>query len=638
MRFGSVQEFQGLKFETTVQSETGIAAIVGRNGAGKTRLFKAIAEGKVQVFVNEALVPQSGIRLLTINELQPGLIFAFDALQHREKQRQAVALYGVHRGKFKADPQQTISAIGSIGMPHRGGTVSIQQLAKLASHASQTLGTDINALTDADISDFFSDAAMVAMGSLNVTATMRTYWDRLEQNDFNEFRNKTHGEQRPYWPPEAFRARFGPPPWDLLNDVLRTVLDGRYRVDPPSHQNIAVYDARLRRIEDDLPIDAAWLSSGEKVLMWLCLSMYATALVHTVEPPKLLLLDEPDGALHPQMVQKLHTVLKRIANSFGSNIMFTTHSPTSVALFDAGPVWQVSENALRETAKDAAIRELLVGLDKVSIYYSKKRHVYVESHKDEDIYGELFGYLRLWRADICENISLSFIPAAPKLPTKNVRDLLKSNLGNVEPSRCEAFLQALNGLGDCAQVLGVVESLTAEYGAPVYGIVDWDLTNKPQTHIFVLGEGLFYNIESAVLNPLTLGQYLLHNFSSKLCMSDYGLPDGLDPLSLYTDDVYWQSIADSVTRRVLKVESVNHDIECLFFRGARVAFDRRYVHMNGHALEDRLREADIYPCLNALTRRPTLLFDVVQRGIQPSHGRTMPMAFADAVLAIQTDS
>jgi ABC-type dipeptide/oligopeptide/nickel transport system ATPase component len=636
MRFDSVEEFQGLKFTTTVHSESNIAAIIGRNGSGKTRLLRAIAEGKVRAFVNDAVVSQDRIRLLTVNELQPNLVFGFDPLHHREQQRQAVGQYHTHKGKFKIDPQQSVATIGQTGMLGMRVQVNIQQVAHVVSRASRALGKDVNDLADNDIVDFFSDGALMAMGSLNVTATMRAYLDRLEQNEYYEFRNKTYNEQHPHRSHEEFRARFGPPPWEVFNDFLRNILDGRYHIESPTVQNMATYEAKLYRSHDGLAIDPSWLSSGEKVLMWLCLSMYATNTGRLADPPKLLLLDEPDSALHPQMVQKLHMVLKNIVSFFGSGIMFTTHSPTSVALFDAGPVWRVSEHDLVEIAKDAAIGELLVGLDQVSIHYTKCRQVYVESHKDEDIYGELFAYLRRWGKDISGHISLSFIPAAPKLPPQNIRNLLKAHLGNQDAERIEAFIQALNGQGNCVQVVGTVQSLTAEGGAPVYGIIDWDLINKPQPYVHVLGADLFYNIESAVLNPLTLGLYLLHNYSSKLAAIDYGLIDGFDPLTLYTNVTHWQSIADGVMKRVLKIDAVNHDIECPFLTGWNVWFDRRYVHMNGHALEKRLKESDAYPFLNALTKRPTLLMDVVQRGIGACHGRSMPRAFAALFVAIQT--
>ena len=127
MHFGAIQEFQGLRFTTSVRSDTNVAVVVGRNGAGKTRLLKAISEHKIEIFIDDVVVPPGSARMLTLNELQPSLVFAFDALQHREQQRQAVALYNVHRGKFDSDPQRSIA---TIGQTHAGRMqVNIHQLA-----------------------------------------------------------------------------------------------------------------------------------------------------------------------------------------------------------------------------------------------------------------------------------------------------------------------------------------------------------------------------------------------------------------------------------------------------------------------------------------------------------------------------
>jgi len=572
--------------------------------------------------------------LMTLNELQPGLMFHFDAMQHREQRLQAIALYNTHKGRFDDDPQRSTAAIGNVGHG-RAMMVNVIQVAHAVSKASRALGKGVNDLDDADLEDYFSGAEFTALGSLNVTGTARAYVERLDRNKEAAYRNHEYGEKNRYLTPDQFQARFGPPPWELLNEVLLTVLDGRYRFETPVLSNIAGYSGRLIRIEDSLPVESGWLSSGEKVLMWLCLSMYATDTGSAADSPRLLLLDEPDGALHPQMVQKLHMVMQRVTKAFSCGIMFTTHSPTSVALFNAGPIWQVSERSIVEVQKDAAIADLLVGLDQISIHYTKCKQVYVESHKDEDVYTELFTYLRRWNLGVSEHIALSFVPAAPKLTPDNVRKLMKAHLGELDPAKADAFVQALNGQGDCMQVDGAVESLNADNGVPVHGIVDWDLTNEPHGRIHVLGLGQFYNLESAVLNPLTLGIYLLQNFRERLNPADYGLADAFDLLAVYADAGCWQAIADGVMRKVLGVADVNHELDCLFLAGGRVGVDIRYAHMNGHDLESGLRAPGVYPFLNAVNRRPGLLMDVLQKVIQPTQGRTMPMAFVDLFRAIQ---
>lgn len=635
MQFGAIEAFQGLKFETDVSAGGSIAAIIGRNGAGKSRLLQAISEGKVEVLLDGAVVTRDATRLLRLNEFQPNLNAGYDPIQQRERRSQAVALYNAYKGKFNLHPLLSVQAIGNPQhLPGRNVQIDIPQLAQVVSTASRELGRDPNDLANDDISDYLSGSGFSGMGTLNVTGVVRAYWDRLEDNNVSEYRNAVHGEDRPHWKPQQFVERFGPPPWEALNEFLTDIFDGRYFFETPTRATIDAYDGRLYRTKDKLVVEPAWLSSGEKVLMWLCLSMFASNSARSPAPPKLLLLDEPDGALHPEMVQKLHKVLRNIADRFGSGILFTTHSPTTIALF-SGPVWRISEDSLVEVDKDAAIGELLVGLDQVVVHYARRRQVYVESHKDEEVYSELFTYLQLWNLGTSEHIALSFVPAAPKLAEQNVRDQISAHLGQLDQQRIEAFLKALNGQGDCAKVIGAVESLDVEDGVPVCGIIDWDGNNMPHRHIYVLGAGLFDNIESAILNPLTLGLYLLQNFAERLDPGDYGLDPGFDVHALVSDVQRWQGIAQGVMRRVLGDSQLQCDLECAFVKGGSVYLDKRYAYMDGHALERIVTGDAAYPFLNAV-RKPSLLMDVVRRGIRASGGRTFPRAVSDLFIAIQT--
>jgi ABC-type cobalamin/Fe3+-siderophores transport system ATPase subunit len=630
MRFGLIEEFHGLRFETAVATDASIVAVIGRNGAGKTRLLRAIAEGKIKVADDHGEIPQGRIRLLTLAELQPAISLGFDPLQHREQLKQAVATYEQWKGQFSLDAHETLGRLGP--QAGRMQRISPMHVAFAVSRAARILRKDPNALTGNEVTDFFRPDEITALGTLNILSTVRSYWDRLDQNDYAEFRNARHGESNPHYLPEELVQRFGPAPWVVLNEILANVLDGKYRIDVPSQQNINTYDANLRRSTDGKVLDQSLLSSGERVLLWLGLSMYASQAGQVGLLPKVLLLDEPDGVLHPQMVQKLHAVLAALSTRFDLKIIFSTHSPTTIALFNSGPIWRVEETSLVEVAKEEAISELLVGLDEVYVHYAKARHVYVESHKDAELYTELFTQVRRWSSDLKAARSLVFVASGPKLPPENLRQLLKAHLEIGDDPRLPAFLAAVNGLGGCEQVRAAVESLNAEGGVPVHGVIDWDTRNRAEGQIHILGFGIFYSIENAMLNPLTLGLYLLHNFNCEVKPETLGLAGDIDRVHLYDDAELWQKIADAVTMRVLSVETVVHDVECAFMSGAKVKMDARYVHMNGHDLHTLLL-MQVFPFLNR--RRTNLLMDVARQGMGACSARSMPSVFSELFRAIQ---
>jgi len=216
---------------------------------------------------------------------------------------------------------------------------------------------------------------------------------------------------------------------------------------------------------------------------------------------------------------------------------------------------------------------------------------------------------------------------------ENLRQLLKTHFAIGDDPGLPAFLAAVNGLGDCAQVQAAVQSLNAEGGVPVHGVIDWDTRNKSGGQLHVLGAGTFYSIESAMFNPLTLGLYLLHNFSAEVPPEALGLPADIDRVRLYDDVALWQGIADSVTMRVLEVDEVCHDVEGAFLSGAKIRMDARYVHMNGHELQ-RLLLTHAFPFLNR--RRTNLLMDVARQGIGTCAARSMPSAFPELFHAIQS--
>lgn len=631
MKLEQIADYHGLNIISPVEIKGNIAIVVGRNGAGKSRLLQALASGEISAELDDGPIAIDRIKHFPDN-LHPALTFGFDPVQHRDTEAQVKQLYNQLRSRFYADPQQTVSTIGQqLGMGRRN--INIHSLAVAVSTASRIIEKDVNELDEQDVADFYSYSTSTQLGSLNVTATMCEYLARQEKNDRNRYRNERDQTSLPYWSPEEFNSRFGPPPWNVFNEILKLVLDGSYYIRPPTLKDADTYEAKLRR-EDGQEIDPTFLSSGEKTLLWLSLSMYGAGSSIYQISPKLLILDEPDATLHPQMIETLHLALNTLSEKFGCHIIFTSHSPTTVALSDPENIYQISKNGLIPVEKDAAVAELLHGVEQVSIHYTNRRQVYVESFKDVQIYSTLFQLLKRWRKLPSAHISLSFIAAAPKLSPHLIQQIHDSVFGKADEEKVSKFVASLNGQGNCAQVVGTVESLSIEDNQTVHGIIDWDTTNRPTGKVHVHAERRFYSIENAILNPLTLGIYLLSYFPMEVNCAELGLPADTDLVALQNSHLHWQVIADAVAMRILgKMHPVLHEVECEFLSGAKIMFDTRYVHMNGHDLESLI--VKVWPFLNRIKGKNALLQDVIARGIQVNHGRTLPVTFSQLFGKIQ---
>lgn len=173
------------------------------------------------------------------------------------------------------------------------------------------------------------------------------------------------------------------PPWELLCDVLAEMRDAAGEdglfdfefSDPDGYElNMANYEqftfqAEMTNRTTGSKYDLDSLSSGEKVLMALCLASFNQYLGR--RRPKLLLLDELDAVLHPSMVAALITTLKSMFVKRGTKVIMTSHSPMTVAALDETEIYRASRNGDRvrisATTKTQAINELSEGLATVDI-------------------------------------------------------------------------------------------------------------------------------------------------------------------------------------------------------------------------------------------------------------------------------
>ena len=306
-----------------------------------------------------------------------------------------------------------------------------------------------------------------------------TYSGRRTSNDFDQFRDAKYPDEPPRALSDAqFQERFGPPPWDLLNDIL-TLVGLEYRFEVPPDADELIYEATLIHDSNGQSIRTMDLSSGERTLLAIAMSLYSgSALGQSVQLPKVLLLDEADASLHPAMVKSLLTVASDIfVARHGVKVILTTHSPTTVALAPEESLYVMSRDKtprIRKADGDEAVAALAIGLSTLSVRHQNRRQVFVESEYDEQYYQEMF---RLLRSNLHPEISLEFIASGK------------------------------GGKGDCSAVEHLVTNLRDRGNDSVWGIVDRDIRTDATRGIVFLSTR--YSIENLILDPLILASFML---------------------------------------------------------------------------------------------------------------------------------
>lgn len=621
------KEYKGLKIGGDVDLSGNIIVIIGGNGSGKTRLLEALSEGAITIDNGFGELSKSDISYFG-GGLNAKITHDYNVRQREEKRFNVLEAFRSLKMLNKE------SSVGSRVIPSkssRDGGVDMGFLDAAIASVKIKTGKKISEMQECEILDFYSEGSMRKLGEIDIRATMLEYFYRKEENEINFVRNGTFGQSLPYKNEEDFLGWFGPPPWEVFNDFLAQVFGGRYRINPPSHDDISNYKVVFFR-NDGAEIDQNFFSSGEKALMWLALSMLGSSSKVTHMRPKILLLDEPDSALHPQMIQTMYSALEFIWGKFNCKIIITTHSPTTVALLQQGRIYKIKENGISLVDKDMAIAELLDGVDQVSVFYSNRKQVYVESNNDADAYTTLYGFLKRWGYLNLKHISLSFIPAAAKLASGTIMQTCKAVLKDVDEDRLKILVNALNGHGSCERVRGAVEVLRGEGNVMVYGIVDWDLKNVRDDFIEVMGENEFYTIENSILNPVSLGLYLLSFFPSEFCLEDCGLDSGTEIISLYHKVDAWQLISDEITKKIIGDASGDRRYYT-FLGGAEIEIDSRYMLMKGDILDAKIRE--VFKSLNMFRSNNTLINDVLKKGVVTAHGRTILKSVKDVFDRIQ---
>ena len=517
-----------------------LAVIIGPNGAGKSQLLHAIASSfrandrrrragtPSPVVVSEfAAEPHEVVLRISEWSVQnPGGRQATWLAARREELRQKLG----QRGPFEHDAD-----------------------ARLLAAQEKRLGLDRGQLTTAHVDEIpDEDLLQAEPGSTEALVEAFTLW----------WIKNIEAQLAAGIAPEP------PAPWDAFNELLR-VSGIAYQVTPPPKGIRLAYECKFVHRETNVPVAADEMSSGERVLLTLFMTIFSAETNGRM--PRLLLLDEPDAHLHPEMARRfLRAVREVLVEKHDVRVMLTTHSPTTVAMCPEGAIFAMlplernDGPRVRPVSVDEALGVLCRGVPTLRVRLENRRQVFVESEFDQTVY-ELVAECLAEHID--PELSMMFIPSA------------KSR----DPNS-----------GGCDRVRALVETLRNAGVDSVFGLVDWDLKAKPSGTIRVLGEGRRYAIENYVCDPLLLVAYLLREHM--IAAEDVGLSKiGTYKAVVAKDAMIRQRLVDFVTDRVLqtlqgKSLPSEHD-GCESVDGVAVQVPRWYLRMRGHDLVLKLWEA-----------------------------------------------
>jgi predicted ATPase len=195
----------------------------------------------------------------------------------------------------------------------------------------------------------------------------RVFWDyyvKYRNNQVNEFQNVKYGKSYEALSEGDFILANGRPPWELVNEILKTFDTLKYQVvSPEGSDYFGNFQLKLRHTEKpNLELEFSHLSSGERVLMALVASVYKSSADKHF--PDLLLLDEVDASLHPSMMKNMLDVIERIFLQQGVKVILVTHSPTTLALAPEDSIYVMNRaglNRIEKKTKQEALSVLTQG-------------------------------------------------------------------------------------------------------------------------------------------------------------------------------------------------------------------------------------------------------------------------------------
>ncbi|MCU1362778.1 MAG: hypothetical protein JWM55_606 [Acidimicrobiaceae bacterium] len=556
MRLSFVSALDSIKESPSEEELSNFLVISGPNGSGKTNLLQAIASGRVLL---DGIQPRDStiLRQFSISQMSATDESPLTPQNLEDASSQLWNLMRLTKDNLGqqpgySTPEQMEGALQDAVLGN--GRLSVWQL----SHLKMKSGKSLVQMTWEDLRRW----SPLTVGNtdpfqLRVTATFLAYHVRRNNNAYDGWLRNTGSTEISALTDAEFIETYGPPPWELLNETL-ALIDLPYEFVPPlGREPDLEYEAQLRHRQTGEIVHVSKLSSGEKTLLAIAMTMYSSSVTpSSMAMPQILLLDEADASLHPSMIKNLLQVLEELfVDRFNVRVILATHSPTTVALAreDSLYVMRRSESRrLIKATRDQALGALTVGLPTLSVSTENRRQVFVESEYDEVAYTKLFQILR---GTLNSPFSLEFIASG------------KGDAGG--STAVKHLVSNLRGAGNTA----------------VWGILDKDKRKGASSGIVY--SPARYSLENLVLDPLAVGLYLLREqkFSPE--------PMGLSPEFKYfeLDSESAQTIVDFIVGRVALPAPSERLTAVEYLGGFSCNVPEQWLSMNGHLLEDTLKEA-----------------------------------------------
>jgi ABC-type uncharacterized transport system ATPase component len=639
--------YKSIRFLPTVELPD-FVVLTGVNGAGKSHLLQAIEMGAIQIEGIPLNHNTRNIRCFDWANLVPNDSGTFAAFQSKQERAQLWTQLSQLRANLRPQIEQlaaqspTLSQLSirellqvndqklmTLGLPPDQASVTLQRIKVATQNINQALTNQfvqqdphnrtrlisglcsatslpLIAFEEDDFYDNFPPSWQpVDMFQQSFSRLFAEYRENWRTNQFKRWRN-SQGASHRVLDDQQFVDKYGPPPWEFVNSVLEAASLG-FRIDEPSEIDDRPYEAVLTDQTSGTNVRFNDLSSGERVLMSFALCLYyARDSRQIVEYPQVLLFDEIDAPLHPSMTQSLlRTIRAVLVEQHKIKVILTTHSPSTVALAPEGSLFAMRKGAaerLTRTTKDSALSILMAGVPTVSISYENRRQVFVESHHDVGFYEIFYEKLKPYLAP---HVSVSFIASSG------------------------------SKVGGSAHVKDVVGQLSRAGNKSVFGIVDWDTSNKSQDGVMVLGQDQRYSIENYVFDPVLVAILLF--LERIISREDIGLNANETHANFSKmDDIRLQSAADFVIARLSASAGIaepGERLACRYVGGNTVHVPKWLLHMQGHALERRLRET--FPQLNAFRGEAELKKAILTRVVDDVPA-LIPQCILDLFITIQT--